>query len=523
MKLEYRECQTCHKQLDMKVPNKKFCSVRCRDHAKHLRRQAAREEPRECKECKKTFTTTDSRQIFCSDKCQDEYTKKARKAERALHPKYEECIVCGKKFIKLGSDKCCSRECSKEHTRRWQQKYHKEHYAENVVKPRITHYQETHDFSGERPLKSEKKRMRFAQSLHIERLSEHRARCLDCGTEFTVSYGNKGCSVAVLRDREAAGTRPCPKCGEAPVGGAPRFSQVEIELCRLYPGLLNNAHPAFMNGKELDLFNPDKKIAIEYHGIRWHSGAISDSSSLHKEKADLCERAGVQLIQIYETEWKQRKDCVIDKLDAIFHKDMARIPARKLQVKILETDADHEKANRFLDENHIQGHSGFQWGVALMDGGSMMAVCTFKFGTGYAAGGQAKNTSRYWELNRFATKLHTCVQGGLSRCISAFWKTHPEVTEIFSFADRRWTCPTRSAYSSSGFEEVDRQRQNYMYTSLNPNEPLRNKQFMRKSNIARNFPGVYSDSKTELEMATELGFYRIYDAGKIKYRMKRPQ
>jgi hypothetical protein len=76
--------------------------------------------------------------------------------------------------------------------------------------------------------------------------------------------------------------------------------------------------------------------------------------------------------------------------------------------------------------------------------------------------------------------------------------------------------------------ETGRQPRNYQYTDLNPVHPLHSKQFMRKANIerrAKNNPGgseakVFSWNKTENEMARELGFFKIYDAGKIRYELQ---
>jgi hypothetical protein len=157
-----------------------------------------------------------------------------------------------------------------------------------------------------------------------------------------------------------------------------------------------------------------------------------------------------------------------------------------------------------------------------------MAVCTFKYGTAYATGGQTDGTEKYWELNRYATRLHFSVVGGITRCVKAFMRTHADVDRIVSFADRRWTCPSRSAYSSSGFVETGRSPSNYVYTDLNPSHPVHNKQFMRKSQILRRAEAdplskeakIYSPDLTETEMSRRLGFFRLYDAGKIRYEYR---
>ena len=374
-----------------------------------------------------------------------------------------------------------------------------------------------------KPLKTDT--MKFAETLHVVRLTANKCRCLDCGTEFIVSKSPDS-ALEILKNRK---TTPCPNCGVMAGSGVGGPSSAETELTERYPNFTErNIRPDWMDGKELDLYDPERKLAIEFNGIVWHSTKYRKETDYHKVKADLCEKAGVQLIQIWETEWLQKKACILDKLDAIMHRNMTKVAARKLKAKIMESKQERAMVSRFLDDNHIQGHAGCQWAVALIDGDDVIAaVCTFKYGTGYASACSGKKADYYWELNRYATRLHTSVQGGISKCLSEFRKAHPDVKSIVSFADRRWTCPTRSAYASSGFVEEGRTVPNYMYTDLKPDTPLRNKQYMRKSSIesrAKANPEgpeakVFSWNKTETVMSEELGFYRLYDAGKIRYRL----
>ena len=370
----------------------------------------------------------------------------------------------------------------------------------------------------------------FIESIGVERLSERGCKCVRCGKEFNLMCAKRG-AIQVLNRLAKLGKSPCPYCGEAPTGLHIRNSVPEVDIVQLFPNFTqHNIRPDWMEGLELDLYDPVAKVALEFHGLKWHSDNNNSRPSFHKLKADLCEKAGVQLIQLYESEWVQRREQVIDKLDAIFHKDMSRYFARKLELRTLNDAKGHNTVNRFMDANHIQGHSGCQWAVGLFDSDEPLAICTFKYGTAYASGGQAAGTDKYWELNRYATKLHTSVVGGISRCVKAFMREHPDVHNLVSFADRRWTCPSRSAYSSSGFVETGRADPNYMYTDLDPATPLRNKQYMRKAAIERRAlanpagheASIFSWNKTELDMATELGWYRIYDAGKIRYEMALP-
>lgn len=66
---------------------------------------------------------------------------------------------------------------------------------------------------------------------------------------------------------------------------------------------------------ELDLYIPDKRIAIEYDGLIWHSDKFGKDEKYHLRKTELCEEKGIQLIHIFEDEWKFKKEEVLTKLN----------------------------------------------------------------------------------------------------------------------------------------------------------------------------------------------------------------
>lgn len=568
MKLKIvKDCLMCGTEF---IPNAKgqlYCSNRCYDmhyEMKELYHHTERlGEPRHlnCANCGKDIYTRHKHTRFCCYECKVSYGHKK-------NMKTHTCKVCGKEFAGIGRSMYCSEDCKAEMDRKRQRdayadggkdkqaeyrrkniyrvrenyrKYVDEHRERINMLSNKSHRRAAIRKRSERIEKEQEKLLKTAnlraitdkdtaerwKELHIIRETTSVFRCLDCGRKFVLTKSDGGIAH-ILGDRLKYGKgNPCPFCGDCPVN-VHRFNSAETELAERYPNFTErNIRPDWMDGKELDLYDPERKIAIEFNGIVWHSTKHKKETDCHKVKADLCEKAGVQLIQIWENEWVQSKDCVIDKLDAIMHVNMTKVAARKLNARIMETKEERAMVSAFLDKNHIQGRTCCQWAVALMDGEDIAAVCTFKYGTGYANAGSGRKADYYWELNRYATRLHTSVQGGISKCISAFRKTHPEVKSIVSFADRRWTCPTRSAYSSSGFVEECRAAPNYVYTDLNPCHPLRNKQYMRKSSIesrAKADPNgteakVFSWEKTETVMSEELGWYRLYDAGKIRYRM----
>ena len=74
--------------------------------------------------------------------------------------------------------------------------------------------------------------------------------------------------------------------------------------------ILHNKRPSWLNGLELDVYVPNKKLAFEYHGIQ-HFKAVDffgGNKTLKKRKAkdqlkrQLCEIHGVNLIEISHEE-----------------------------------------------------------------------------------------------------------------------------------------------------------------------------------------------------------------------------
>lgn len=83
-------------------------------------------------------------------------------------------------------------------------------------------------------------------------------------------------------------------------------------LCRLFPGeeILRRHRPAWMEGLELDVYLPGRKLAVEYQGqqhfhpIKVWGGAqaLQQMQERDARKAQICRQAGVRLITIDYTE-----------------------------------------------------------------------------------------------------------------------------------------------------------------------------------------------------------------------------
>lgn len=93
----------------------------------------------------------------------------------------------------------------------------------------------------------------------------------------------------------------CDKCQHE------KTSHFELEIAAyvstFYNGTCIRNDRSVLNGKELDLYYPEKKIAIEFNGDYWHSDEHKPND-YHYNKFLSCYNQGIVLISIFETLWE---------------------------------------------------------------------------------------------------------------------------------------------------------------------------------------------------------------------------
>ena len=263
---------------------------------------------------------------------------------------------------------------------------------------------------------------------------------------------------------------------------------------------------------ELDLVDHNKKIAIEYDGIYFHSEKFKDKN-YHLDKTIKCNEKGYRLIHIFEDEWIENKDLVLSKLSHIFGLNKnEKIYARNCIIKPISS----KEKNQFLDKNHIQGKDKSKIYYGAFYNNKLVAVMCFSKTTL-----SKKETENDWELTRFATDINYNIIGIGSKMIAHFIKNN-DVKNIISFADRRWVDINNNIYEKLGFVKVSISSPDYYYVGtkgLHKNMRI-HKTNLRKEKIKKMFK-IDITGKTELELATELGYVRTYNCGLIKYKYEK--
>lgn len=274
----------------------------------------------------------------------------------------------------------------------------------------------------------------------------------------------------------------CPRCN-------PKSSRAELELLAKVQEHYPEAHKSSHLGFELDIFVPEKNFAIEYCGLYWHSSVYKDRN-YHFHKYQKCREAGVKLYTIFEDEWLRRREVVLQRLlppkETIF--------ARKTDF----VEISKKEAWAFEDAHHLQGRSprSSSYHVGLKYKGSLVATMSF---------GAHHRNSKDYVLQRL-TFSNVRVQGGVEKMLK---NANLPQQPIITWSDNRWSWG--EVYRKVGFVQTGVISPDYSYCTTGPGPERFSKQSLKKTEEER------LTGKTELELRTEQGFYRVYDCGKIRW------
>jgi len=240
-------------------------------------------------------------------------------------------------------------------------------------------------------------------------------------------------------------------------------------------------------------------LAIEVNGIYWHSFdhlETNEERNRHLHKLQLCEAAGISLIQFTDIEWNSKRDIIksiilnrLGKANKIF--------ARKTVVKHISNSTIRD----FLLENHFQGHVPAKVNLGLYLGDELVAVMNFgkpRF---------AKNAE--WELLRFATKKNVMVVGGAQKLLTAFKKEHKG--SILSYSDRMKF--SGKMYSTLGFVQIKVNGPSYFYTDKNV---LMSRVKFQKHKLHKMFNN-FDPNLSEAQNCFNNGLRRYWDCGTITW------
>lgn len=259
-----------------------------------------------------------------------------------------------------------------------------------------------------------------------------------------------------------------------------------------------------LDGKELDIYIPSKRLAIEFNGTYWHS-TLYKEPKYHQQKSMQCIEKGIRLIHIFEYEWvddKQRLKIKSLLKNTISDTDVQKISARKCEI---DTDLQQSEADEFLNNYHLQNSAPCQLRYGLRYNNELVGVMTF---------GKPRFNNEYeWELIRLAWKDGYRVVGGAYKLYNKFLEDcNPN--SVISYCNIGKF--TGNIYNMLNFNTTENSltSPNYVWVEPSDNEVLTRYQ-TQKQKLLDSGLGMYGD--TEREIMENIGYMQIFDAGNMRY------
>jgi hypothetical protein len=287
------------------------------------------------------------------------------------------------------------------------------------------------------------------------------------------------------------------------------YSRAEKEILEYIQSLGFNVienDKSIISPLELDIVIPEKKIAIEYCGLYWHSDTNKDKN-YHLNKLIACNKAGYRLLTIFEDEWLNKQELVKFRFKYILGAATEKVFARKCTIRKI----DSRMAREFIDRYHIQGYA-----MAIINLGAFQdleLVSVMTFAKPNLSKGMKPGASVQMELSRFCSSKR--VIGIASKFMAYFHGRYPEVTGIYSFADLRWN--TGGVYTAIGMKEIARTAPNYFY--FKNGDLKRYHRFNFRKDVLSEKLQTFDPNKTEYDNMIANNWFRIWDCGNIKFEL----
>ena len=263
--------------------------------------------------------------------------------------------------------------------------------------------------------------------------------------------------------------------------------------------------------REIDIYIPEFKLAIEVDGLYWHSYSKVGSNK-QKDKLEYFKNYfGIRVIFIRSDEIDHKFNIIKDKiLYLLKSKNIRKIPARKLIIK----EVPNNIKDLFLDKYHIQGKDTSSINLGLWTkNGKLISVITFGV---IRSKSEFDKNNKCIELIRYCSRIGCNVQGGFSRLLKHISEKLIDLgyNYIKTYSDRRFS--EGKLYESNDFVLKNISNPNYVYFN---NVGIYNRLVFQKhklSSLLENF----DESLSEYENMRNNGYERYYDCGNLVYYKK---
>jgi G:T-mismatch repair DNA endonuclease (very short patch repair protein) len=256
---------------------------------------------------------------------------------------------------------------------------------------------------------------------------------------------------------------------------------------------------SILGNREIDIFIPAHKMAIEVNGLYWHSwnpsGNKIEQKNRHLEKTQRLLEQGIELFHVTDHEWIQKTEIVKSVLLSKLGLN-EKISARKCQIRQVSVSTQRD----FLTAYHLQGYVNASQALGLYFEETLVQLITL---------GIPRFDRKYdIELIRFCSKSGVTVVGGLSKLIAHVKKQLP-ACKLITYCDASKS--QAKGYISSGFTFIRQTTPGYFWTD--GNIPI-SRHRCQKKKLGTWLIG-FDPTKSESENMFAAGYRRFWDCGNL--------
>lgn len=155
--------------------------------------------------------------------------------------------------------------------------------------------------------------------------------------------------------------------------------------------------------KEIDIYCPEEKFAIEYNGLIWHSEKYSKDSDYHYNKSTECAKLGIDLLHIWGDKYINNKEIYYSIIKEKLNLTENILLAKDLKIKELELN----QIENFFGKNHIDGNGKCLLGYGLFNKEKLIQAISI-----------IPNEENYIKIVRLCTLINYKVEKGKNKLLN---------------------------------------------------------------------------------------------------------
>ena len=255
-----------------------------------------------------------------------------------------------------------------------------------------------------------------------------------------------------------------------------------------------------LNGNELDIYIPSKKLALEINGDYWHSSLFKEST-YHQKKTLTCAKQGIRLIHIFEHEWKNsdKQQILKDLIKQAIKNNNKRVYGRNTQINELDSNSSEVKA--FLNKYHLQGWIYSSIALGCYYNNELIGLMTF--------GKPRFDSNHEYEIYRLCWKSGYAVNGGTNKLFSYFLEKY-KPSSVVTYSDI--TKFTGNVYLRLGFQVDCITKPGYIWVNSKDSSYFNRYEVKTRLKEMK----INTLNKTDDDIMYDMEYYKVYNSGNLK-------